>query len=159
MNLFNMKMEAIDEVVEIACHRIGNLIEYQAKNNLYQQGGFNTGALQDSIHYDVEKVSNGFLVKLGSNLDYAPFVEFGTGIYGGTNERYGEYASGPGRQTPWHWYDASGKYTGTEEPGWLTTQGQKPKPYIYPAILENGDKIAKIIGKTLNEWKRGELNV
>jgi len=156
-----------DNALKNAGNKIGKKLVYEARKRV-AVNAFNTGMLQDSIHYDFTYNSNELLVKIGSNLNYAPFVEFGTGIYGGTDAKYGGYASGPGRQTGWAWYDPSGKYR-TEnnlapekivsygskgnagEPGWVWTRGMKPKPYLYPAILENKWEIMKIVGKEIQK--------
>lgn len=54
-----------------------------------------TGKLRQSISHRVR----GTAVYIGTNLDYAPYHELGTGIY----------ASQPGgRQTPWFYVDAKG---------------------------------------------------
>lgn len=61
-------------------------------------------------------------------LEYAPYVEYGTGLF----------AEEQGRQdVPWHYQD--------DEGNWHTTKGMKPHPYMRPALEENRDKIIRII--------------
>ena len=58
---------------------------------------------------------NGATVVVGA--DHAWFVERGTGIYN---------TSGTGRRTPWVYKHR--KY------GWILTRGQRPQPYVRPAM-------------------------
>jgi HK97 gp10 family phage protein len=68
-----------------------------------------------------------------TNLEYAPYVEFGTGLFAeGGNGR---------KDVPWHYQD--------EEENWHTTSGMKPQPYLRPALLENREEILKILKEGL----------
>lgn len=80
------------------------------------------GQLRNSIEYQIEKGEGEVAAYIGTNVEYAPYVEKGTGIY-----------SPEGRQTPWHYQDTKGN--------WHTTRGQKPQPFLQPAIDNNRDKI------------------
>lgn len=80
-----------------------------------------TGTLKRSIDFEVS--TDGTEGVIYSNLEYAPYVEVGTGIYA---------TKGDGRDTPW-------SYEGKD--GWRTTQGQKPQPYLEPALQQNTSKI------------------
>lgn len=75
-----------------------------------------TGNLRNSITHQVD-ISE-LLCRIGSAVEYAPYVELGTGIY---------YPGG--RQTPWFYVDAQGK-------GHLT-HGQRAQPYLKPSIAEH----------------------
>lgn len=67
-----------------------------------------------------------------SPLEYAPYVEYGTGLF----------AEEGGRQdVPWIYKDDEGHYH--------TTSGMKPQPYMRPALNENRQKILRIIGEGL----------
>lgn len=79
-----------------------------------------SGSLRRSIESEVE--DNVGVVR--SNVEYAPYVEIGTGIYS---------SEGTGRQDPWRYQDASGE--------WHTTEGQKPQPFMKPAMEENRSKV------------------
>ena len=142
--------QVTENCLDKAANKVGEFLVYEAQKRVAKQS-FDTGMLQDSIHYRVDKTATGRLVVIGSNIEYAPFVEFGTGIYGGTDPLYGGFASGPGRPDAWAWYDPSGKYTKDGEPGFVWTKGMKPRPYLYPAILENKNTIMRIVGKTVQE--------
>ena len=68
------------------------LVESEAKNKV----PVDTGALRRSINtkiYDTYGV-------VGTNLEYAPYVEFGTGLFA---------SNGDGRKTPWSYQSADGE--------------------------------------------------
>lgn len=87
-----------------------------------------TGDLRDSITHmvsDSEKAAY-----IGTNSEYAVYVECGTGIY---------YPGG--RQTPCTYQDKNGD--------WHLTHGQRAKPYIKPAVADHVDQYKKIIESEL----------
>lgn len=109
------KLENIDYTEPLT--KAAFLVENEAKKKC----PVGTGELRNSITSEVE----GNQAVVGSNLEYAPYVEFGTGIFS---------SLGNGRQTPWTYYDQK-----TEQ--FYTTQGQEPQPYLIPALDENKEKI------------------
>ena len=85
------------------------------------------GNLRESIHYKVEE--NDLSVSIGTPVEYAPWVELGTG----------EYAEdGNGRQGGWFYTDSKGN-------GHFTL-GNKPQPFLRPALIENKTEIKKLLG-------------
>lgn len=66
-------------------------------------------------------------------LEYAPYVEYGTGLF----------AEDGGRtDVPWYYYD--------EETGELIrTSGQKPQPFMRPALDENREEILRVLREGL----------
>lgn len=81
------------------------------------------GPLAASIAASVKKTK----AQVGTNLEYAPYVELGTGLFA---------ANGNGRKdVPWRYKDAKGK--------WHTTSGQHPKPFLQPAVDVNKANIEK----------------
>lgn len=79
------------------------------------------GTLRQSITNDVEVKQDGVYGYVGSNLDYAPYVHQGTGIYA---------LDGNGRdEVPWRYQDAQGN--------WITTYGIEAHPFIQEAIDAN----------------------
>ena len=61
-------------------------------------------------------------------LEYAPYVEFGTGLFA--------QGEGGGRvDVPWYYEDEKGE--------WHSTKGQKPQPFMQPALDENRTEILK----------------
>ena len=89
------------------------------------------GTLRSSITYKVE----GTVGIVYTPLEYAPYVEFGTGI---------EAEDGNGRKdVPWHYKD--------EEGVWWHTEGSKPKRFLRPALHESREKILQVLKEGLVE--------
>lgn len=86
-----------------------------------------TGELRRSIESKVETSSNEVKGTVFTNKEYAPYVEFGTGLF----------AEEGGRSTPWSYEDDNGE--------WHKTVGQKPQPYMRPALSENRDTIKNML--------------
>lgn len=82
------------------------------------------GTLRGDIRKELDPDNR--IVYIGSTLEYAVYVEMGTGKY---------YKSG--RKTPWSYKD--------EENHWHYTEGQKAQPYLKPAVEDYGDEYKKVI--------------
>lgn len=96
------------------------LVERAAK----QKAPKDTGELRRSITSKIE--GNAGIVY--TPLEYAPYVEYGTGLF----------AEGEGRMdVPWNYQDDSGE--------WHSTSGQKPQPFMRPALDENREEIVRIL--------------
>lgn len=83
-----------------------------------------TGNLRNSITHQVQPTEPA--VYIGSNSKYAAYVELGTGKY---------YPGG--RQTPWVYQDAKGR--------WHLTHGQRARPYLKPAVADHAIQYRGII--------------
>lgn len=83
-----------------------------------------TGNLRNSISHRVD--SDEPAVYVGTNSEYAAYVELGTG----------KYAQG-GRQDPWAYQD--------DEGNWHRTEGQKAQPYLKPAVADHARTYRSII--------------
>lgn len=105
------------------------LVERSAKEKVPVQ----TGELRRSITSKVE--NNGLEVTgtIYTPLEYAPYIEYGTGLF----------AEKGGRPTPWYYQDDKGE--------WHTTSGQPPQPYMRPALDENRTTILEILGGSIND--------
>lgn len=115
-------MDKLNAALEKACM----VVEAAAK----QKAPKGNGELRRSI---TSKVENGEGVVF-TPLEYAPYVEYGTGLF----------AEEQGRQdVPWSYQD--------DEGNWHSTKGMKPHPYFRPALEENRDKIIKIIEEGIGE--------
>jgi HK97 gp10 family phage protein len=98
------------------------IVERAAK----QKAPKGTGELRRSITSRVEPNAGGVVGIVFTPLEYAPYIEFGTGLF----------AEEGGRQdVPWHYKDDEGQ--------WHSTSGQKPRPYMRPALNENRELIKK----------------
>ena len=106
------------------------LVERTAK----QTAPKDTGALRNSIQSEVQ--NDGLDIKgvIFSPLEYAPYIEYGTGLFAEEN----------GRKTPWTYEDEK---TGER----IFTRGQKPQPYLRPALFENKEKITKLLGEVMKK--------
>lgn len=91
-----------------------------------------TGILRSSIATSVD--INKLEAKVGTNLEYAPYIEYGTGLFA---------SKGGGRNTPWTYQNSKGQ--------WITTQGMRAQPFMGPALNENREKIVKHFAKTINK--------
>ena len=120
------KIEDFDDVREMtsAMQDACNLVEGAAKDKAPKD----TGALRRSITSNVEVTGNSIEGIVFTPLEYAPYVEYGTGLFA---------ENGNGRKTPWVYMDDKGNYH--------YTRGQHPQPYMRPALEENKDKIINII--------------
>ena len=90
------------------------------------------GPLKASITSETEITEEEVIGRVGSNLEYAPYVHNGTGIYA---------KDGNGRKTPWGYTVKAGKYKGFH---W--THGQKPQPFLENAKLTKKNEVEKILG-------------
>ena len=83
-----------------------------------------TGALRRSIRSKVEGLEG----IIYTPLEYAPYIEYGTGLF----------AEGNGRKdVPWNYQDDKGN--------WHSTSGLKPQPFMRPSLDENRQKILDIL--------------
>lgn len=116
--------------VEQAINQSVLLVESSAKQNA--SNCKDTGALQNSIVSNVETTNEAVIGYVSTNLEYAPYVEYGTGLFA---------ESGNGRQTPWKYKDDDGN--------WHTTKGQHPQPFMRPALSENKQNILRVVKKVV----------
>lgn len=94
------------------------------------------GSLRASITHAIDV--GGMSAEIGTPLHYAPYVEYGTGIYA---------VKGDGRQTPWSYKD--------DEGNWHSTVGQHAHPFLGKALKKNRKKIKQdIIQAMLGGMKR-----
>lgn len=105
------------------------LVEGAAKKNAPK----GTGELRRSIESEVKVEGKEVTGIVFTPLEYAPYVEFGTGLFAeGGNGR---------KDVPWHYQDDKGE--------WHSTNGMRPHPYMRPALTDNQDKIIEIIQEGL----------
>lgn len=117
-----------DSQVEYAVGKACALVERKAK----EKAPKDTGALRQSITSKVEKNNGDTVGTVFTPLEYAPYVEFGTGLFA---------ESGGRSDVPWCYQD--------DEGNWHTTSGQKPQPFMRPALNENREEILRIVKEAL----------
>lgn len=119
-----LKKIADDETLKRALTKSCLVVEREAKKKAPK----GVGDLRKSIQH-VVGIDGGKMVGIVfTPLEYAPYVEFGTGLF----------AEDGGRQdVPWYYQDEEGE--------WHSTSGMKPTPFLRPALLDNKQKILEII--------------
>ena len=132
----NIELEGLDEVFDSldslvdetklkkAMQKCCAIVERSAK----EKAPKDTGALRRSITSRVDGAGLGIEGVIYTPLEYAPCVEFGTGLF----------AENGGRtDVPWSYQDDKGE--------WHSTSGMHPHPYMRPALYENRDKIIQTL--------------
>lgn len=94
--------------------------------------GYRGGTLRNSITFNLKEEEDSTTMELGTNVEYAPYVELGTG---------------PFFEAPPEWleFDAH-KGSGMPGVGYV-----RPRPFIKPAIADHTDTYKKIIEKELGK--------
>lgn len=101
------------------------LIEGEARKNAPK----GSGELRRSIESKVDIEGKEVIGTVFTPLEYAPYVEFGTGLFAeGGNGR---------KDVPWYYQDDKGE--------WHSTSGMHPHPFMRPALQDNREKAIKII--------------
>ena len=125
LDKLNYKLETLAKLdVSKALNKACLVVENEAKRLC----PVDTGDLRNSITHEVD---DGVGI-VGTNKEYAPYVEYGTGIFA---------VEGNGRDTPWSYQD--------DEGNWHTTIGQKPQPFLKTALDKQKKNVIKIFKETL----------
>lgn len=112
--------QALKQAMGKACA----LVEGEAKKKAPK----GNGELRRSIESNVEDNGGKIVGVVSTPLEYAPYVEFGTGLFAEESGR---------KDVPWCYQDEKGE--------WHSTRGQKPQPYLRPALHENRENILRIL--------------
>lgn len=104
------------------------LVERAAK----EKAPKDTGALKQSITSEIRQDGDNLVGVVFTPLEYAPYVEFGTGLFAEEGGR---------ANVPWCYQDDKGE--------WHTTSGQRPQPFMRPAVDENREEILRILREAL----------
>ena len=120
LDKLNYKLEILANLdISKALNKACLVVENEAKRLC----PVDTGDLRNSITHEVH---DGVGI-VGTNKEYAPYVEYGTGIFA---------VEGNGRDTPWSYQD--------DEGNWHTTIGQKPQPFLEPAARIKKKLVIKV---------------
>ena len=120
-----MSVQQLEKAMGKACA----LVERAAK----QKAPKGNGELRRSITSKVESLNGNPVGIVFTPLHYAPYVEYGTGLF----------AEEGGRQdVPWCYQDEKGE--------WHTTSGMHPQPYMRPALNENRETIKRILKESIS---------
>jgi HK97 gp10 family phage protein len=118
------------EELKRALGRSCALVEKSAK----EKAPKGTGELRRSITSKIEETHNNIEGVVFTPLEYAPYVEYGTGLFAENGGR---------KDVPWHYKD--------DEGNWHTTSGQYPQPFMRPALTENREEILRILKEAFND--------
>lgn len=105
------------------------LVERTAK----QKAPKDSGELRRSITSKVEGEGANTIGVVFTPLEYAPYIEFGTGLFAEEGGR---------KDVPWAYEDEK-----TGELIW--TCGNKPQPYLRPALNENREEIKRLLATAI----------
>lgn len=130
-------LSELEDAVERALTMIGIKAEKYAKGRCpvgtpesTGKKGYRGGTLRNSITFSVDSKEGEGEVTIGSNIEYAPYVELGTGPY---------FESPP----TWEEFDAP-RGSGLGH-GYV-----RPRPYLKPAIEDHINLYIKIVKNELN---------
>ena len=137
----DIRFEGLDEILEsldnaVSVDKVNTALNKACLlvvRSAIQKAPKGNGDLRRSIQHKVEN-AEGIVF---TNLEYAPYVEFGTGLF----------AENGGRQdVPWVYYDR-------KHDTFVTTEGMHPSPFMRPALDENRAEILRILkeGITKND--------
>ena len=128
-----IRFEGLDEILE-------RLEKMATVENVQQALGQACALVERSAKKKAPKGITGDLRKLISSevdglkgvvfspLEYAPYVEYGTGLFAEEGGRM---------DVPWNYQDDKGN--------WHSTSGMKPQPFMRPALEENREQIKQIL--------------
>ena len=132
----SIEFEGVEELLK-SLDKVSNTKEYEktlgkacalVERSAKEKAPKGSGELRRSITSKVQALDG----VIFTPLLYAPYVEYGTGLF----------AENGGRQdVPWHYQDDKGE--------WHSTSGMSPRPYMRPALEENKEKIVKIIEEAI----------
>ena len=114
--LDNLSKVQLEQALNKACL----IVENEAKKLC----PVDTGQLRGSITHEVAEKEG----RVGTNVEYAPYVEYGTGLF---------TTKGDGRQERWSYQDGEGN--------WHSTIGQHPQPFLHPALNNNREQVLQTI--------------
>lgn len=119
--------EQMERAVKKACALVEGTAKEKAPKGV-------SGDLRKFMDSKVEIDGNNIVGTVFNPLEYAPYVEYGTGLFA---------ENGNGRkEVPWAYEDErTGKL--------IFTSGQKPQPFIRPALNENRENVKRILKEGL----------
>ena len=119
-----------DEDLKRAMGKACAVVERKAK----EKAPKDTGELRRSITSEIRHTDGGIEGVVYTPLEYAPYVEFGTGLFAENGGR---------KDVPWCYKDDKGE--------WHSTSGQHPQPFMRPALNENREKIVRILKEAFDD--------
>lgn len=140
--MINLEISGLNEVLA-AIEELGDVPEMKkalgkacavVERSAKEKAPKDTGELRRSITSKVEEREGKIEGIVFTPLEYAPYVEYGTGLFA---------ENGNGRKdVPWWYKDDKGE--------WHRTSGQHPQPFMRPALNENREQILRILKEALS---------
>lgn len=131
----NKLPDKVAEALARGVNQAAGLVEGSAKKLC----PVDTNNLRGSLHIIKQATSREITATVGTNVEYAPYVEFGTGVY----------SENPSQST---WRDGSYHtipVNGGKE--FRRVKGTHAYPFLRPALRNNKDRIEQIINKNVAE--------
>jgi HK97 gp10 family phage protein len=137
----SIKFEGMDRVLEAvdsicneeemrqALGKACALVERAAKQNAPK----GVGDLRRSITSKIDNDGENLIGVVYTPLEYAPYVEYGTGLFAENGGR---------KDVPWMYKDDEGE--------WHSTSGMPPSPYLRPALNDNREEILRLLKEGIN---------
>jgi len=131
--MLKKRRDDIPQILRAAMEKGVLVIEGEAKRRC----PVDTGRLRASITTAASVEGEQVVATVGTNVEYAAAVEYGTGVFS---------EDGKGRKTPWVW-----KGDGKKHGGWHTTSGYPATPFIRPAYESRKLEAMRVIAEFLKE--------
>ncbi len=106
----------------------GHLIGSEQKSRCPKKSGYLANSIETETYVRQGEAAS----ETGPRAEYAPYVEYGTGIYA---------VGGDGRKTPW-WYK-------TPDGKWFWSQGAKAQPFAEPGYRAASQKFPGLAQRIL----------
>lgn len=133
-------LSALDSQLEKALEACGLLAEGYAKSNLTSFPRVDTGNLRNSVTHMVGRESvqgtDMPMGYVGTNVEYASYVEYGTGPKANGTTADGQQIHGR-QDVPWFYKDMKGK--------WHASYGMKPSHFLKKALSDHKAEYIKIL--------------
>jgi len=126
------------------------------------RGRYTTGELANSIGITIDQQEYGTVAHIGTNKEYAIYVELGTGPKGqASHEGISPDVTPTYRQTPWWIHESQVNpkaaetykwfYIDTKDGRFYKVTGQPARPFLYPAINNNRARIEKALNGSFEQ--------
>lgn len=143
----NIEKYTADKLKEI--RDVINASALQIQADAKRKCPVNINRLRSSIAIEtITQTSTEYVLRVGTNVFYAPYVEFGTGIFA---------VNGDGRKTPWAFKKTNTmkkykfKTIDIEGQEYFVTRGSKPHPFLFPAYEKERPNYDKELKKVLKK--------
>ncbi len=137
-----MKLDRMGDNSDKAFERGLGVVLKKIQRDAKKLAPTNTGRLRNSIVTNVKKENSELVGSVSTNVEYAPYMEFGTGPVGQANK--------PNVPIPIR-YKQDKWLAKIPNVGFRYVSGVKPRPFLYPAFLRNKKNIEQDIAKSLRK--------